>query len=69
MDTPRGREHRVHAANEYVVWSAQFKVVADELQNDLVGEVLRYDGELRLLEDQFPEYGTEACMPGLASRH
>jgi len=56
-ERPRGRESRLYAAAEYVVWACKFKAVADVLEEDLVAEVVRYAEELRAMGNNWPDTG------------
>ena len=68
----RGREFRVRAAEEYLVWSAQFGAVSVDLEKSLVEAVDKYDTSLLEFEQSKPERGNgniyvRACIRTLIS--
>jgi hypothetical protein len=68
----RGREFRLMAAEEYLVWSAQFQVVSEAVEGPLLDEARVYETILQSFESNMPENGNgdlyaRACIRALIS--
>jgi hypothetical protein len=53
----RGREFRLLAAEEYLVWSAQFQTISEALEGSLLEEARGYETILQSFESNKPENG------------